>query len=178
MPTLHLIEGPVGAGKSTYAAALAQRQSAPRLILDDWMATLFGPDRPETDVIPWYLERKKRCLAQIWNVARDLLDAGSNVVLELGLIQRQDREDFYRRADDAAVTLHVVVLEATLDERRRRVRSRNAERGETFAMVVTDEVFELASRLWEPPEDTEIRERQIEVVDTTRLPVPVRGPRR
>ncbi|MBT9556831.1 MAG: ATP-binding protein [Myxococcales bacterium] len=172
MPTLHLIEGPVGSGKSTYAATLAREHSAPRLILDDWMATLFRPDRPETDVIPWYLERKKRCLAQIWNVARDLIDAGSDVVLELGLIERRDREDFYRLVDDADVALRVVVLDAELDVRRQRVRARNVERGATFAMVVPDDVFDMASRLWEPPDEGEVDRRGLELIDTTHLARP------
>ena len=71
MPTIHLIEGPVGAGKSTFAAKLMHEHSAPRLNLDEWMVVLFRPDRPEgDDIMAWYAERKQRCIEQI--MRRDL----------------------------------------------------------------------------------------------------------
>ncbi len=68
MARIHLIEGPVGAGKSTFAATLSERHAAPHLCLDGWMATLFGPDRPSAGVLDWYMERKDRCLEQICEV--------------------------------------------------------------------------------------------------------------
>jgi predicted kinase len=161
MAVIHLVEGPVGAGKSTYAAHLGMAHAAPRLILDDWMATLFRADRPETDVMVWYLERKQRCIEQIWNVAIDMVEAGSNVVLELGLIRRQDRAEFYSRVDAAGYKLEVHVLDAPRDIRRQRVRERNMAQGGTFFMVVPDEIFELASDLWQVPDEIECEERNI-----------------
>ena len=62
---LHLLLGPVGAGKSTLARQLSREHRAIALILDDWMARLYGPDeRPPTGRIAWYLERRDRCLAR------------------------------------------------------------------------------------------------------------------
>jgi hypothetical protein len=54
---VHLIVGSVGAGKSTFALALCRAHSALRLDLDEWMAQLFRPDRPETSVVERYVER-------------------------------------------------------------------------------------------------------------------------
>jgi predicted kinase len=101
MAQVHLIEGPVGAGKSTFALQLSKRQAAPRLILDEWMANLFILDRPAVGVVEWYVERKERCIDQIWKLSCGLIDAGTDVVLELGLIDKQSRERFYARADAA-----------------------------------------------------------------------------
>ncbi|MDQ3263265.1 MAG: ATP-binding protein [Myxococcota bacterium] len=42
MAHLHLIVGPVGAGKSTFARQLSRQQSSVRLSLDEWMAQLHG----------------------------------------------------------------------------------------------------------------------------------------
>ena len=42
--TLHLIFGPIGAGKTTYARDLARRERAVAFVLDEWGARLFGPD--------------------------------------------------------------------------------------------------------------------------------------
>lgn len=90
MGRLHLILGPVGAGKSTFAMQLSARHGALRLTLDEWMATLFSPDRPTTGLVEWYTERADRCVDQIWKLASHLIDMGSDVVLEIGLIQQRD----------------------------------------------------------------------------------------
>ena len=162
---LHLIIGPVGAGKSTFARALGQEHRAVLLILDDWMAQLFGADeRPATGRIEWYLERRDRCLEQIWKLTTALCDVGTRVVLEIGLIRRAERDAFYRRVDDAGHALAVYVLDAPRPLRRERVMRRNEEKGETFAQVVPLEFFELASDMWEPPDEEEARERAIRFI--------------
>ncbi len=51
MPTVHLIEGPVGAGKSTFSADLAARTRGVHIALDAWFAKLFSPDRPVADFV-------------------------------------------------------------------------------------------------------------------------------
>jgi predicted kinase len=162
MPRIHLLLGPVGAGKSTLAAQLAHEHGAVAFDLDDWMTTLFGDDtRPETGVMGWYVERTQRVTRQIWAVASAILDTGADVVLELGLVQRRARADFLRRVDDSGHELRIYVLDAPRDERRRRVERRNAEQGATFSMVVPSAVFELASDLWEPLDADERRGRDV-----------------
>ncbi|MEM9453593.1 MAG: ATP-binding protein [Myxococcota bacterium] len=165
MARLHLLIGPVGSGKSTFARRLCREHDALRLTLDEWMTVLFRPDRPPTGRIEWYVERAERCVEQIWRVACSAVEAGTDVVLEIGLIQRALRESFYARVDAAALDLTVYVVDAPRDVRRQRVRQRNREQGETFSMEVPDDFFELASDLWEPPTDDERAERQFCVVE-------------
>lgn len=156
----------MGAGKSTYCAALAKRTGGVHIALDAWFSRLFSPDRPSTDMVPWYLERKARLLDHIWNHALALLASGATPILELGLVQRQSRMAFYRRAHDARAELKVFVLSASRDLRRERVARRNEEKGPTFSMIVPDAMFEVASDMWECPDDTEIEENQIELIST------------
>ncbi|MDZ7670704.1 MAG: ATP-binding protein [Gammaproteobacteria bacterium] len=163
---IHLVEGPVGAGKSTYAARLGLDLAAPRLDLDEWMVVLFRPDRPETDFTQWYLERKDRCLSQIWNVASEIIASGSDCVLELGLVGRGDRAAFYERADAADYGRAVYLVDAPEETRRQRVRERNQLQSGTFKMAVSDEIFDIANRAWEPPDETECDERRIRIVHT------------
>ena len=170
MARAHLLIGPVGAGKSTLALRLCREHQALRLTLDDWMTRLFRPDRPDAGVVEWYVERAERCLEQIWRVAQDALAAGTDVVLEIGLIQRRDREAFYRRVDEAGVALVVHLVDAPRELRRERVAQRNLERGQTFSMEVPPPFCELASDLWEPPDELEQRERAIHVWSAPGVP--------
>lgn len=166
MPRVHLIEGPVGAGKSTFATALAARTGGVHVALDQWFATLFSPDRPAGDVVEWYIERKERLVGLIWSHSRRILASGRDAVLELGLVQRAGRIEFCRGVTDASVALTVHVLDAPCDVRRERVRRRNAEKGATFAMVVPDHVFDVANGLWEVPDEVECGEFEVVFVGT------------
>ncbi len=168
MPRIHLVVGPVGAGKSTHALALCREHHAVRLTLDEWMTNLFRPDRPATNVIEWYVERAERCVDQIWRVTQELLAAGVDVVLEIGLIVRSDRERLYARVDAAALDLDIHVVDAPRDVRRERVLRRNEQRGETFAMEVPLPFFELASDRWEPLDESECEGRRVRFIDSAR----------
>ncbi|HKO94128.1 MAG TPA: ATP-binding protein [Polyangiaceae bacterium] len=164
MARIHLVVGPVGAGKSTFTRQLCREHGAVCLNLDEWMAQLFRPDRPDSGVMEWYRERTGRCIEQIWKLTESLLGAGTSVVLEIGLIQRRDRERLYRRVDAAGHGLTVYVLDAPRELRRERVERRNEEQGDTFFMVVPPHIFDLASDLWEPPEAAEQSGREMRFI--------------
>jgi predicted kinase len=167
MPRIHLIIGPVGSGKSTLARKLSREHGAVRLILDEWMAVLFGDDeRPADGRIEWYVARTARCLELIWRLTEELMAVGTSVVLEVGLIQRAAREAFYSRIDAMAYEHTIYVVDADRDVRRARVMRRNAERGETFSVAVPLEFFELASDLWERPDDVEGTGRELRFIET------------
>lgn len=161
-PRIHLVIGPVGAGKSTFVRQLVQQHRAVPLNLDDWMATLFSADRPDAaDVMAWYVPRTLRCLTQIWKTAEAVLNTGGDVVLEVGLIQQHQRDAFYARMGPWADVMVVYVLDAPREVRRERVLRRNAEQGATFSMVVPPHIFELASDLWQPPDEVECANRSV-----------------
>ena len=166
MRVIHLVEGPVGAGKSTFAQRLASRISGVHIALDDWFATLFSPDRPDADVMAWYAPRKERLVRHIWAHAQVLLRSGGTPILELGLVRQSSRRALYEQARAAGVDLRVHVLEASRDVRRERVARRNVERGPTFSMVVPAPIFEYASDAWQAPDAIEIEEHAIVIIST------------
>jgi len=126
---------------------------------DEWMVRLFGKDeRPATGRLEWYQERRARCLEHLWALTKDLAPL-LDVVLEPGLVQRAERQDFYRRLDTLGCEVKVLLLDAPREVRRARVLQRNGEPG---AQVVPPEFFELASDAWEAPDDVELEERAIE----------------
>lgn len=168
---IHLLIGPVGAGKSTFLRTLCDDLGAVGFNLDAWMATLFGDDpRPAQGRLDWYVERRDRCIEQIWRVACDVVDSGVDAVLEIGMIQRPDRAAFYRRVADRGYALLVYVLDAPREQRRERVLRRNSDKGDTYAMTVPAELFELASDMWEPPDDDERAAHDMCDVDDVSVP--------
>ncbi len=176
MAQIQLIVGPVGAGKSTFGLQLSHDHAAVRLTLDDWMTRLFSPDRPAEGVMDWYVERCERCVDQIWRVAASLIAANTNVVLEIGLIRRHERERTYWRAETENIDLVVHVVDAPRALRRERVLARNSERGETFSMTVPEPIFELASDMWEPVADAECNGRDVHFVSAAQGLKPTETP--
>jgi predicted kinase len=153
---LHVIFGPSGAGKTTYAHAFARREGAVAFILDDWMARLFGPDMPEPLVYEWMIERVQRCEAQIWSTAAGVLAAGTDVILDIGLMRKADRARVREIAAGAALPLQFHFVTAPAEVRRARVAERNVIRGENFAIEVTPEMFDFIEGVFEPPEPNEL----------------------
>jgi predicted kinase len=158
MAHIYFIEGPVGAGKSTYAQSLAIKGAFTHIALDEWFVRLFSPDRPQENVIAWYMERKDRLLELILQHARAILASGQDVALELGLIQRAQRQAVLRQIQEEGICFSVHILDAPLDIRRQRVKKRNVEQGATFSMIVPDHIFEIASTMWEAPDEFELEE--------------------
>lgn len=134
--------------------------SARCLILDSWFVRLYSPDRPAEGLMKWYIERKERCMAQIWATAQDVLD----VVLELGLVERASRERFFSLVQEAGYELTIYVLDAPRDVRRERVRKRNLKKGATSAMDVPEAFFEMASDHWEPIDEIERETYDVRVI--------------
>ena len=166
MAKIHLIEGPVGSGKSTFSLKMKEEIDAIHFSLDDWMASLFKPDRPNTGVMEWYSNRKQRCIDHIWKVAQQAHNSNTNVILELGLINKQAREEFLEAIHSERHNMIIHVLEADRDVRRERVKHRNMEKGETYSMNVPDEIFEIASNMWEPITENEFVGMDIRYVST------------
>ena len=161
MAQIYFIEGPVGAGKSTYAQAFAAEGGFTHIALDEWFVRLYSPDRPQEGFVSWYIERKERLLALILSHARAILGTNQNIALELGLIQRGPRQALLRQIQQEGIQFSVHILDAPLDIRRERVRRRNVGQGATFSMLVPDNIFEIASAMWEPPDELELEEYEL-----------------
>lgn len=153
--TLHLLVGPVGAGKTTYAQRQCAQSSALLLDLDTWMVRLYGNDeRPVEDVLPWYLERRERCRALIWDTALSILASGTDVYLEIGLLGTSERANFYKEVLARNLNMRVCVVDAPRDVRRTRVQQRN-QNPTPYTQIVPAQFFEQASDAWQPPGEAE-----------------------
>jgi predicted kinase len=163
--TLHVIFGPCGAGKTTYAHALARREGAVAFVLDEWGARLFGPDVQGPLDFSWMVERLGRCEALIWSTAADVLAAGTSVVLDIGAMRRADRARIGQIAQEKGLPLKWHFVDAPQDVRRARVAGRNTAKGETFVHEVTPQMFELLEGLYEAPAPAELEGVLVSVTD-------------
>lgn len=161
--TAHLVYGPTAAGKSTYARQLAVERNAPRFAIDEWMHALFGEDLPEKLDLSWIMPRVARCQARIWASSLQILDCGTDVVLELGLQRAQDRERFQALVEAAGHRVEFSFVDADRELRRQRVLQRNLQKGDTYTFDVTPAMFEAMEPYFERPGEQELaRSRVIE----------------
>ena len=86
--TVHLLAGLNGAGKSTFARRLEQECPAVRFTLDEWMLRLHQLSYDD----PRYPELAERCQDLIWDVAKQVLVTGTDVVLDWNLWSCARRE--------------------------------------------------------------------------------------
>lgn len=128
------------------------------------MARLYGDDPRPEDRMRWYGERTERCLGLIRDLAHRLVTLDTDVILEVGLVQRAPRQAFYDWADGLGLDLDVYLVEAPRSVRRERVAKRNTDRGPTFHTVVPPAFFELASDAWQPPDADERTARAMHLV--------------
>lgn len=120
MPTLFLLIGLPGAGKTTLARRLETEYAALRLTPDEWMNPLFGAG--ESRDRRWILESQL-----LWGVAARALTLGVNVILDYGCWAREERDFFRSRAAELQVCFELHVLDVPLDILWRRLEARNLD---------------------------------------------------
>jgi predicted kinase len=151
----HFVAGSTGAGKSTLARELAASTGAIRFSIDEWMDALYWMDCPEKNDLPWALERIARCEGQIAALAMEFASVGTDVVLDLGFTQREQRLAWRERARAAGVSCDLHVLDIPAEIRWERVCERNRGDSDTFTFAVTREMFEFMESRWELPDAEE-----------------------
>lgn len=112
-PVLYLTVGLPGAGKTTWARGLAERESTLRLTPDEWMAPLF--DDSDANGRRDILEGR-----MIW-VAHEVLRSGASVVLDFGCWSAEER--YAIRAIAESTGARFVLQHLSIDEDVRRARA-------------------------------------------------------
>ena len=156
MPSLHIVFGPLGAGKSTFARQLSKSVNGVRFSIDEWMHRLYGPDLPTPISLAWIFPRVQRCEAQIWHTSLHILASGCNVVLDLGFMRETDRTAIRLQAGQAGYPVLSYFVDANRQVRRERVLQRNVDKGETYAFDVSGPMFDAMDTGFERPGGQEL----------------------
>ena len=156
MARLVLVCGSTGAGKTTYSMCLAEEAGAVMFSIDPWMQRLFSDDMESLDY-SWIMERVHRCHEQIWEVSKQILMLGGNVILDLGFSQKAQRRLFTVRGEEMGVTPEVHYLDVPEEIRRQRVKQRNVDKAPyLYAFEVTEAMFDFMEPKFEPPDAEEL----------------------
>jgi predicted kinase len=92
-PTLYLMCGLPGSGKTTLAKQIEVEQNALRLTPNDWLCRLFGNDRDFSDTYRDAVE------VLLWEIAARALQLGINVVLDYGFWTKEELASFRKQAE-------------------------------------------------------------------------------
>ena len=150
-----LLSGPIGAGKSHVARAIAARDAAVVLATDAFFRDLFLADMPMPPDMQWVLERIARCEGVIKSLAAQLVVAGGSVVLDVGLATRADRVRFSEWSASVPGMHRFVLVDAPLEVRRARVEERSRAAAQIGELPVSPEVFALTDQRYEMPSPEE-----------------------
>lgn len=144
--TVHLLAGLNGAGKSTYARRLERECPAVRFTLDEWMLRLFQLSYDD----PRYPELSERCQGLIWDLAQQVLETGTDVVLDWNQWNGTRRETWRDKAISVGHRPVLHYLQVSVDTAIQQVERRRRE-GDANAHALDADAVRHLARLFEVP---------------------------
>jgi len=160
---IHLICGPIGAGKTTIAHKISEDCGAIRFSEDEWLNILFIPDAPNTlleqpmeEIALWASEKYLRCRRQIWHICQQLLTQEIPIVLDGAAANKEQRDEIRKKAIENNVGFQLHYVTSDKNTRKKRVFERNIEKGKTYSIEVTEDMFNKMEIFFEAPKDEEL----------------------
>lgn len=146
-PTLHLLMGLPGSGKTTLSKILEEQTGAKRISSDESRLSLFkNPvfDQKEHDELYAMLDHN----------VEHLLEAGESVIYDANLNRKQHRQEKYDLADKTGAAVILWRL-TTPDELSRKRRLEEQDMKLVPKWEKPERMFERIQDVYEPPEDDE-----------------------
>ena len=173
---LVLMFGLAGAGKSTVAAALAERLGAVRLRSDVERKRLFGAS-PTARTVPglYSLDATRRTYERLQELAHEALGAGVSVVVDAASLRRSERDGMRAVAAQHGADFTLLVCTAPPDVLQARLQLR--QRANNDASDATPEVLSFQQSVAEWPAEDEAADTMRLNTDLPRLALAVQTER-
>lgn len=146
-PSLYLMHGVSGSGKSTVAMQMVEQMGVIRLRSDWVRKKLKGQADPDQKTAPEDLPQmySKQSTEQTYQwlrtTAEQILQAGYSVVVDATFLERWQRQPFQQTADSNGVPFHLVTCGAARSELEQRLRDRGPDPSDA-TIEVLDQQFE------------------------------------
>ena len=150
-PTVHLLCGLPGSGKTVRAKELEAAGEGVLLNADSWVCQLY-PDDAEAAARD---ERKFLVEEVQWELVEQLLVVGISVILDWGVWSREERDAIRRRARELGANVRTEYLEAPLETLHERLAARNLDPPPGTFRISPKELDEWAE-VFEPPTPEEL----------------------
>ncbi|MFD4953067.1 ATP-binding protein [Streptomyces sp. NPDC058451] len=150
-PTVYLLVGLTGSGKTTYARRRLESAGAVRLSVDERVHARhgrYGVDYPERD----YFSLEAPVVAEVREELVDLVAAGRDAVLDHGLWLRSAREEWKKLVIAAGGRPRLLYFPVSREELLWRLEERN-RREDANALAVTESALDDFYARFEPPRD-------------------------
>ena len=145
-PTLHMLCGLPGSGKTTKAKELEAAGAGVLLNADSWVCELY-PDDAEAAA----RDERKGLVEKIqWDLAERLLTSGISVILDWGVWVQAERDHYRARAEAAGAEVQIVFVDAPLEILHERIAARNLNLPPGTFHIAPEELDEWAT-IFEPP---------------------------
>lgn len=120
-PTVYMLCGLPGSGKTTYAKGLEQETGALRLTLDEQLFEKFGRES-EID----YAERERMTKEYLREVLVAKIHEGKSVILDYGFWKRSARDEYKTLIEKAGAQSQLMYFATRPEDLRIRLHERNA----------------------------------------------------
>ncbi len=144
MATLHLMTGFMGFGKTTIAKELEKKYSAVRLTHDEFMVKLYGRNMPYNDFHTNY----DKVDNMLWDLAAQIINTGTSVIMDYGFWSHDDREKAYNRAKNITENVVFHLIECDLHTAKQRILQRSAENPDE--LYISEDEFDTLAKRYEP----------------------------
>ncbi len=149
-PTIYLLCGRIGSGKTSFAKRLERDTGAVRFTHDEWVSRAYGSCPPEAD----YADIAARINSEIWDAAIGRATLGQDSILDYGFWTRDSRDLARERVARAGAVARCYYLRCPVSVARTRTLKRSAA-PPPDSLWIDAAAFQKLNALFEPPQDDE-----------------------